>query len=59
MTQKRVLLIGIDPALVTVSPSSGRNAEQVTAAGNAATEQLSARGYIVETCLIDLALLKG
>ncbi|MEO7912108.1 MAG: hypothetical protein ABIV47_20890 [Roseiflexaceae bacterium] len=33
MVQKRILLIGIDPTLVDFSRSSGRNAEQVAAAG--------------------------
>lgn len=54
MTPKRVLLIGIDPTLVTFSPSSGRSAEQVTAAGNAALAELHALGYEAQNCLIDL-----
>ena len=54
MTQKRVLLIGLDPTLVGFSRSSGRTAEQVTAAGGAAHERLSALGYEVQNCLIDL-----
>jgi hypothetical protein len=54
MLQKRVLLIGIDPALVEFSRSGGRTAEQVTAAGGAAQEQLSAQGYAVQQCLVDL-----
>ena len=55
MAPKRVLLIGIDPALVDFSRSAaGRTAEQVAAAGNAATEQLRALGYDVHNCLIDL-----
>src|SRR5690349_9433916 len=54
MSQKRVLLIGIDPALVEFSRSGGRTAEQVTAAGGAAQEQLSAQGYAVQQCLVDL-----
>ena len=54
MAAKRVLLIGIDPTLVDFSPSSGRNAEQVRAAGTAAQERLSALGYEVHQCLVDL-----
>lgn len=55
MAQKRVLLIGIDPTLVDFSRSAaGRTAEQVTAAGNAAVEQLHSLGYEVQNCLIDL-----
>ena len=54
MTTKRVLLIGIDPALVDFSPTSGRNAEQVRAAGQDAQERLSALGYEVHQCLVDL-----
>src|SRR5213083_1626722 len=54
MTQKRILLIGLDPTLVDFSRVSGRNAEQVMAAGNAANERLSALGYAVQGCLIDL-----
>ncbi len=53
-TQKRVLLIGIDPALVKFNPASGRTAQQVTAAGASANERLSALGYEVESCLVDL-----
>jgi len=33
MTQKGILLIGLDPTLVDFSHSSERNAEQVRAAG--------------------------
>ena len=47
MTARRVLLIGIDPALVAFSPASGRNAEQVRAAGDNAQERLTALGYEV------------
>src|SRR5690349_6964157 len=55
MAQKRVLLIGIDPALVDFSRSSaGRNSEQVRAAGNTAHERLNALGYEVQNCLVDL-----
>jgi hypothetical protein len=54
MAQTRILLIGIDPTLVEFSPSSGRNAEQVRAAGGAANERLSALGYTVQNCLVDL-----
>ena len=54
MAQKRVLLIGIDPAFVDFSRAGGRNAEQVMAAGNAAHERLSALGYAVQNCLVDL-----
>lgn len=54
MAQKRVLLIGLDPALVTFPPSSGRTAEQITAGGIAAQEQLTALDYTVHTCLLDL-----
>src|SRR5690349_17300161 len=53
MPQKRVLLIGIDPSLVEFSPASGRNAEQVRAAGAAAREQLGALGFAVQECLVD------
>ncbi len=54
MDQKRILLIGIDPALVTFPPGSGRSAEQIMVAGNAANQQLAALGYAVHTCLLDL-----
>jgi len=54
MAPKRVLLIGIDPTLVDFSRSGGRNAEQVRAAGNEANERLSALGYEVHNCLVDL-----
>jgi len=54
MAPKRILLIGIDPTLVDFSPSSGRNAEQVRAAGNEAYERLSALGFEVHQCLVDL-----
>lgn len=54
MTQKRILLVGLDPALVTFRPGSGRTADQVTTAGDAAQEQLTALGYVVQTCLLDL-----
>lgn len=54
MAQKRVLLIGIDPALVNFSRPQERNADTVRAAGNAAQEQLSALGYEVQNCLVDL-----
>jgi len=54
MAQKRVLLIGIDPSLVTFSRSGERTAETVTAAGNAAHERLSTLGYTVQNCLVDL-----
>ena len=54
MTTKRVLLVGIDPALIDFSPSSGRNAEQVRVAGNDAQQRLTALGYEVHQCLVDL-----
>ena len=54
MTQKRVLLIGIDPVLATLNRPGGRSAAEITAAGNAAHERLAALGYAVQTCLIDL-----
>lgn len=55
MVKKRVLLIGIDPALVDFSRSTaGRTVEGVTAAGNAAVAQLQSLGYEVQNCLIDL-----
>ena len=54
MAAKRVLLIGIDPSLIEFSPASGRNAEQVRAAGHDAQERLSALGYEVHQCLVDL-----
>jgi hypothetical protein len=54
MTQKRILLIGLDPTLVDFSRSSGRNAEQVMAAGGAAHERLGALGYAVQNYLVDL-----
>jgi hypothetical protein len=54
MSGKRVLLIGIDPTLVEFNPTGGRNAEQVRAAGNDADERLSALGYEVHQCLVDL-----
>lgn len=54
MAQKQVLLIGIDPAFVNFSRTSGRTAEQVSAAGNSAQERLGALGYVVQNCLVDL-----
>jgi hypothetical protein len=54
MAEKRVLLIGLDPTLVDFSPSRGRNAEQVAAAGKTATERLSVLGYEVHGCVVDL-----
>lgn len=54
MDQKRVLLVGLDPALATFQPGSGLSAEQVTAGANAAQEQLTALGYAVQTCVVDL-----
>ncbi|MCX6046903.1 MAG: hypothetical protein NT075_17505 [Chloroflexi bacterium] len=54
MAQKQVLLIGIDPAFVNFSRTSGRTAEQVSAAGNSAQERLGALGYAVQNCLVDL-----
>lgn len=54
MNAKRVLLIGIDPALVQFSPAGGRSAASVAAAGASAAEQLAAQGYAVEQCLVDL-----
>jgi hypothetical protein len=47
MTARRVLLISIDPAIVTFSTASGRNAEQVRAAGDDAQERRTALGYEV------------
>jgi len=54
VTQKRVLLIGLDPSLVTFSPVRGRGAEQVRSAGGAAQEQLAAVRCAVQNCLVDL-----
>lgn len=54
MDQKRILLVGLDPALATFQPGSGLSAEQVTAGANAAQEQLTALGYAVQTCVVDL-----
>ena len=53
MTRARVLLIGLDPALVDFSRST-RTAEQVTAAGGAAAETLRSSGCDVHSCLVDL-----
>src|SRR5579859_1317221 len=54
MTTRRVLLIGIDPALIDFSPSGGRNAQQVRGAGTDAQQRLSTLGYEVHQCLVDL-----
>src|SRR5262249_25305289 len=54
MPARRVLLIGIDPSLIDFSPTGGRNAEQVRAAGTDAHERLRALGYEVDQCLVDL-----
>ncbi|MGH2583283.1 MAG: hypothetical protein ACRDJE_00035 [Dehalococcoidia bacterium] len=52
MAQKRVLLIGIDPALVDFSPVRGLDAERVRAAGDEATAALEALGHEVQTCVV-------
>ncbi len=54
MAAKRVLLIGIDPSLIEFSPTSGRTVEQIRAAGQDAQARLSALGYEVHACLVDL-----
>jgi hypothetical protein len=54
MPSKRILLIGIDPNLVDFSRSRERSAESVKTAGNTARERLTARGYEVRECLVDL-----
>lgn len=54
MDQKRVLLVGLDPALVTLPPESGLTAEQIWTGANAAQEQLTALGYAVQSCMLDL-----
>jgi hypothetical protein len=48
MTARRMRLISIDPALVDFSPASGRNAEQVRAAGDDAQERLTSLGLILQ-----------
>jgi hypothetical protein len=53
MGDKRVLLIGLDPALVTFRASSGRTVETVRAAGSDANQKLTALGYDVQNCLVD------
>jgi hypothetical protein len=53
VTQKRVLLIGIDPTLVDFSEVSDLNAERVRAAGQASTARLEALGHEVQTCVVD------
>jgi uncharacterized protein (TIGR03067 family) len=54
MTKKRVLQIGLDPAVVDFSRTPGVDAEKIRAAGKASDEKLRALGYEVQTCLIDL-----
>lgn len=54
MAAKRVLLIGIDPSLIEFNPTIGRTAEQVRAAGQDAQVRLTALGYDVHECLVDL-----
>jgi hypothetical protein len=55
MAQKRILLLGLDPALVNFSPTRGLNADTVKAAGNDASARLSEMGYEVHQCLLDPA----
>jgi hypothetical protein len=54
MTKKRVLQIGLDPAVVDFSRTPGVDAEQIRVAAKASNEKLEALGYEVHTCLIDL-----
>jgi hypothetical protein len=53
MAEKRVLLIGLDPALLNFSPERGPNPGLITAAGKIADERLSDLGYEVQSCLIN------
>jgi hypothetical protein len=55
MAQKRVLLLGLDPALVNFSPARGLNTDTVRAAGNDAAARLSDMGHEVHQCLLDPA----
>jgi hypothetical protein len=50
---KRILLIGIDPALLTFNQPQ-RTAETVVVARVDATEALTGLGYEVTNCIIDL-----
>lgn len=54
MAQKRVLLIGLDPALVDFSHTPDWSADEVRTAAGAAVERLRVAGYEVVECLIDL-----
>jgi uncharacterized protein (TIGR03067 family) len=54
MTKKRVLLIGLDPAVLDFSRTPGADAETIRAAAKVSDEKLRALGYEVRTCLIDL-----
>jgi uncharacterized protein (TIGR03067 family) len=54
MTKKRVLLIGLDPAVLDFSRTPGVDAETIRAAAEASDEKLRSLGYEVRTCLIDL-----
>lgn len=50
MTGTRVLLVGIDPALVDFSPYPGQTAEQLRARIGAAESALRDSGFDVVTC---------
>ena len=55
-TEKTVLLIGLDPALIDFSQPGyppGMSAEKVMAGLKASEDELSRRGYSVEMCLTD------
>ena len=54
--QKRVLLSGVEPTLIDFSrvPIPGLNAEKVMGVLNADKAKLSALGYDVQHCLVDL-----
>lgn len=54
MTQKRVLLIGLDPELVDFSRAPAIDAEHVRTAASSVVARLRALGYDVEECMIDL-----
>jgi hypothetical protein len=54
MAQKRVLQIGLDPALVDFSRAPGVDAEKIRTAGKASDEKLRELGYEVQTYMIDL-----
>jgi hypothetical protein len=53
MSAKRVLLIGLDPALVDFRPAPGLNADKVRAAGDDARARLGALGCEVHQCLLE------